>query len=381
MADDDIIANQPVVIDNGSGIIKAGFAGADHPKVLFPTYVGRPKHIRVMAGAVEGDHFVGRKAEERRGLLKIRYPLEHGVVRDWADMERIWNHTYAELRCQAEDHPVLLTEAPLNPRKNREKAAEIFFETFNVPALFISMQAILSLYASGRTTGAVLDSGDGVTHVVPIFEGFALPHAIQRIDLAGRDVTEHLQMLLRKAGYYFYTSSEKEIVRSIKETACYLAFDPSKEEELLESEKSAKPATHKYKLPDGNVIEIGPERFRAAEILFHPDLVGEEYSGVHECLVNSIQRADMDLRKTLYSNIVLSGGSTLFPGFGDRLLNEVKHLAPKDIKIKISAPIERKFSTWVGGSILASLPTFKKMWISSEEYEEDGASVVHRKTF
>jgi len=227
----------------------------------------------------------------------------------------------------------------------------------------------------------VLDSGDGVTHCVPIFEGFALPHAIQRIDLAGRDVTEHLQMLLRKAGYYFYTSSEKEIVRSIKETACYVAFDPSKEEELLESAASAVPATHKYKLPDGNVIEIGPERFRAAEILFHPELMGEEYSGVHECLVNSIQRADMDLRKTLYSNIVLSGGSTLFPGFGDRLLNEVKHLAPKDIKIKISAPIERKFSTWVGGSILASLPTFKKMWISAEEFEEDGASVVHRKTF
>jgi len=373
---------QPVVIDNGSGIIKAGFAGADHPKILFPTYVGRPKHVRVMAGAVEGEHFVGRKAEERRGLLKIKYPLEHGIVKDWADMERIWNHTYSELsRCQPEEHPVLLTEAPLNPRKNREKAAEIFFETFNVPALYISIQAVLSLYASGRTTGVVLDSGDGVTHAVPIYEGFALPHAIMRIDLAGRDVTEHLQLLLRKAGYYFYTSSEKEVVRSIKETACYVAFDPSKEEELLESEKSVKPPTHKYKLPDGNTIEIGPERFRASEILFHPELIGEEYPGIHETLVNAIQRADIDLRKTLYSNIVLSGGSTLFPGFGDRLLNEVKHLAPKDIKIKISAPIERKFSTWVGGSILASLPTFKKMWISTEEYEEDGASVVHRKTF
>eukprot|EP01118_Nematostelium_gracile_P017648 TRINITY_DN7612_c0_g1_i1.p1 TRINITY_DN7612_c0_g1~~TRINITY_DN7612_c0_g1_i1.p1 ORF type:complete len:382 (+),score=106.49 TRINITY_DN7612_c0_g1_i1:76-1221(+) len=381
MPEDDVIANQPVVIDNGSGIIKAGFAGSDHPKVLFPTFVGRPKHTRVMAGAVEGDHFVGKKAEERRGLLKLKYPLEHGIVKDWVDMEKIWSHTYFELRCAPEDHPVLLTEAPLNPRKNREKAAEIFFETFNVPALFISIQAVLALYASGKTTGVVLDAGDGVTHCVPIYEGFALPHAIQRIDLAGRDVTDHLQLLLRKAGYYFYTSSEKETVRSIKETACYVAFDPSKEEELLESEKSTKPATHKYKLPDGNIIEIGPERFRAPEILFHPELIGEEYPGIHECLVNAIQRSDLDLRKTLYGNIVLSGGSTLFPGFGDRLLNEVKHLAPKDIRIKISAPIERKFSTWVGGSLLASLETFKKMWISAEEFEEDGASVVHRKTF
>jgi len=170
-------------------------------------------------------------------------------------------------------------------------------------------------------------------------------------------------------------------VRSIKETACYVAFDPTKEEELIESEKAGKPSSHKYKLPDGNVIEIGGERFRAPEILFHPELIGEEYPGIHECLVHSIQRTDLDLRKTLYSNIVLSGASTLFPGFGDRLLNEVKHIAPKDIKIKISAPPERKYSTWMGGSILATLTTFKKMWISAEEYEEDGLAVVHKKSF
>jgi centractin len=250
-----------------------------------------------------------------------------------------------------------------------------------VPAFFVSIQAVLSLYASGRTTGTVLDSGDGVTHIVPIYEGFAMPHAIQRIDLGGRDVTEHLQLLLRKSGHHFYTSAEKEIVRAIKETSCYVAFDPNKEEELLEAEKSGKPSSHKFKLPDGNVIEVGAERFRAPEILFHPDLIGEEFPGIHECLGYAIQKADVDLRKTLYSNIVLSGGTTLFPGFGDRLLNEVKYLAPKDIKIKISAPPERKYSTWMGGSILASLTTFKKMWISSEEYDEDGASVVFRKTF
>jgi len=375
------LTNQPVVIDNGSGILKAGFAGVDNPKVLFPSYVGRPKHVRVMAGAVEGSSFVGKKAEELRGLLKIKYPIEHGIVKDWIDMEQIWNYTYSELKCQAEEHPVLLTEAPLNPKRNREKAAEIFFETFNVPAFFISIQAVLSLYASGRTTGIVLDSGDGVTHAVPIYEGFAMPHSIMRIDVAGRDITEYLQLLLRRSGSYFYTSAEKEVVRSIKESACYVAYDPSKEEELIDSEKSAKPATHKYSLPDGNILEIGPERFRAPEVLFHPELIGEEYAGIHECLVNSIQRADLDLRKTLYSNIVLAGGSTLFPGFGDRLLNEVKHLAPKDIKIKISAPPERKYSTWMGGSILASLTTFKRMWISADEWEEDGAQVIHRKTF
>jgi len=370
-----VLTNQPVVIDNGSGVIKAGFAGDDQPKCLFPSFVGRPKHVRIMAGAVEGDVFIGRKAQELRGLLKIKYPLEHGIVTDWDDMERIWQYIYSEeLKTLSEEHPVLLTEAPLNPRKNRDQAAQIFFETFNVPALFTSIQAVLSLYSSGRTTGIVLDSGDGVTHAVPVYEGFAMPHAIRRVDIAGRDVTEHLQLLLRKAGYHFHTTAEKEVVRIIKEKTCYVALNPGKEE---------KDTSNKYDdfiLPDGSVIKLGAERFRAPEILFNPEIIGQEYSGIHQVVVDSINRADLDLRKSLFANVVLSGGSTLCKGFGDRLLNEVKKLALKDIKIKIFAPPERKYSTWIGGSILAALSTFKKMWVSAEEYQED-PDIIHKKTF
>jgi len=146
--------------------------------------------------------------------------MEHGLVTNWEDMEQVWSSVFTEhLKTSAEEvlttrftyvatallshnvssqHPVLVTEAPMNSRKSREKMAEIFFETFNVPSLFISMQAVLALYASGKTTGVVLDSGDGVTHCVPMYEGFALPHAIRRVDLAGRDVTKQLQLLLRK---------------------------------------------------------------------------------------------------------------------------------------------------------------------------------------
>ncbi|KFV38923.1 Alpha-centractin, partial [Tyto alba] len=208
-----------LLLPQGSGVIKAGFAGDQIPKYCFPNYVGRPKHTRVMAGALEGDIFIGPKAEEHRGLLSIRYPMEHGIVKDWNDMERIWQYVYSkdQLQTFSEEHPVLLTEAPLNPRKNRERAAEVFFETFNVPALFISMQAVLSLYATGRTTGVVLDSGDGVTHAVPIYEGFAMPHSIMRIDIAGRDVSRFLRLYLRKEGYDFHTTSEFEIVKTIKE--------------------------------------------------------------------------------------------------------------------------------------------------------------------
>ncbi|KAF6775086.1 hypothetical protein AHF37_05062 [Paragonimus kellicotti] len=176
--------------------------------------------MRVMAGALEGEDFIGPKAEEHRGLLSIRYPIEHGIIRDWNDMERIWTYVYGkdQLMVSSEEHPVLLTEPPYNPKRNREKMAEIFFETFSVPALYISMQAVLSLYSTGRTTGVVLDSGDGVTHAVPIYEGYALPHAIERADLAGRDVTRFLRLLLRKEGADFHTTSEFEIVRQIKST-------------------------------------------------------------------------------------------------------------------------------------------------------------------
>jgi len=375
---EDVIANQPVVIDNGTGVMKAGFAGEDSVKCTFPSYVGRPKHTRVMAGAAEGETFIGSKAEELRGILTVKYPMAHGVVEHWDDMELIWRHLYSEMKAIAEEHPVLLTEAPLNPRKNREKAAEIFFETFGCPALFISAQAILSLYASGRTTGVVLDSGDGVTHAVPVYEGFALPHAVMRSDVAGRDVTEHLMLQLRRTGHVFHTSAEREVVRQIKEEKCYVSFNPQKEEQN-EHDKGSK--DHTYRLPDGTTITLGAERFRAPEILFHPNNLGLEYPGIHELLAGSINRADLDLRMTLFSSIVLSGGSTMFQNFGDRLLNEMRRLAPKEIKIRISAPPERKSSTWIGGSILASLATFKKMWVSKEEFEEDGFPILHRKAF
>uniref|UniRef100_A0A1I8I9Q0 Actin related protein 1B n=1 Tax=Macrostomum lignano TaxID=282301 RepID=A0A1I8I9Q0_9PLAT len=259
-----------------------------------------------------------------------------------------------------------LTIQQKNPTRNREKTAEIFFETLGVPGLFMSMQAVLSLYATGRTTGVVLDSGDGVTHAVPIYEGFALQHAVMRTDIAGRDVTRYLQLLLRKEGACFHTSAELEIVRQVKERACYVSANPVTEEKL-------DPERVTYSLPDGSQLEVNAAAFRAPELLFRPELVGEEWEGIHEVLAYSIQRSDMDLRRLLYANIVVSGGSTLFRGFGDRLLAELKRLVPKDNRLKISAPQERLYSTWIGGSILAALDTFRRMWVSKKEYDEEGA--------
>mmetsp|Transcript_15128 Transcript_15128/g.43703 ORF Transcript_15128/g.43703 Transcript_15128/m.43703 type:complete len:419 (-) Transcript_15128:193-1449(-) len=391
--DDGISEDIAVIIDNGSGVCKAGLSSDTFPRVVFPSVVGMPR--QAYRDVLDRDIYFGDdvlpfgdmaspEVIDRCGKLSVHYPLENGIIENFEHMERLWEYAFLDkLNVNPQRHPVLLTEPPYNPKPNREKMVEIMFEAFEVPMLNISIQGVLALFEAGRMTGLVLDSGEGVTHTLPIFQGFGLPHCINRMDIAGRELNTLLAKLMAAAsaqgsdrGMCLTKTTEQQHVRRMKEQFCYVASDPAKE--------FPEPAT--YRLPDGREVTLTDERWQTPEALFDPSLVGFETGtlGVAGMVWNSITRCDIDVRRTLLNNVVLSGGSTLFPGFTDRLTDELRRFAPPASQGNVRV-VQRKhehgdqrFAVWRGAQVFAGLRTMSEdQWISREEYDEFGVQLVH----
>ncbi|CAM9616895.1 unnamed protein product [Chrysoparadoxa australica] len=410
-----------IICDNGSGFVKVGYAGDNFPTTTFPSLIGRP--------SLRGDEVLdfgkdaklkgvmcGDEAAALRAALEISYPIENGVVRNWEDMESLWRYTFEEkLKIDPSERRILLTEPPMNPLRNREKMAECMFEKFGFDSLNVSIQAVLTLYAQGLQRGVVLDSGDGVTHCVPVYDGFVPQHLIRRLDVAGRHVTGYLIKLLLLRGYAFNRTADYETVREMKEKLCYAAADIDMERKLAQETTVLE---EKYELPDGRVVQLGRERsslrpilpdldegdslypsylltdpsqrFEAPECLFNPSLLDCEQHGMAEMVYDMIQSADIDTRMDYYKHIVLSGGTTMYPGLPTRLEKDIKqHYLDgvlkgdtdrmKKFRVHIEDPPRRKNLVFIGGSVVADvMRTHEEFWISKDDWEESGAKCLSK---
>lgn len=383
----DELYNLPIVLDNGSGMVRCGFSTDEVPRVSYSNLLGRPKYhkIEYLPSDINvDDTFVGNQAQLRRGLLKLTYPIEHGTINDWNALELIWQqmllHDLMEgntLRSNGnevslKEHTMLITEHPYSLRRQREKMCEILFESFGLGAVNVAIPAVLSLYSTGRTTGVAADVGDGVCCIAPVFDGFALPGSVQRINIAGRDITRQMQLEIMKDGYCLNSSSEFEIVRNMKERIGFV--NTSSASTNLRS-YNTEDQIEKFQLPDGKFLRVQKDSLsRPAELLFQPESFGFEEQKIHDALYNSILRADVDLRGKFFETIILSGGCTMLKNFGSRLLHELRGI-DQEVKLKIYASPERRNNTFVGGSILSSLSTFNNIVVSKKQFMEDPSSV------
>ncbi|KAF6777095.1 hypothetical protein AHF37_03383 [Paragonimus kellicotti] len=403
-----------IVIDNGTGYSKIGYAGNTEPQSIFPSCiavkeyskVGSREVRRLGTGLDDLNFYIGDEALGLDGKndFSVKWPIRHGIIEDWDLMQRFMEQViYKFLRAEPEDHYFLLTEPPLNTPENREYTAEIMFETFNVPGLYIAVQAVLALAASWSSrpkeertlTGTVVDSGDGVTHVIPVVDGYVVGSCIKHIPIAGRDITTFIQHLLRERETNIPPEISMEVAKQIKERYSYVCPDLPKEFAKYDAEptkwiqKHNVPKTAKYA---GFSVDVGYERFLGPEIFFQPEFVNPDFTtSLSDVVEEVIQKSPIDARRGLYGNIVLSGGSSMFKNFGRRLQRDIKQIVdnrlrlteelssgrikPTPIDVKIVTHPMQRYAVWFGGSMLADTEEFYSVCHTKAQYEEFGPSI------
>ena len=377
----------PIIIDLGSSEIKAGFSGEEKPKVIFKSYIGEPKYNKVFSalykvnqGKIE--QYIGEDCFKNIGLLKLRHPINHGILSNEQDIMPLFNYIYAKLGINTEEiseHPLLITEPLLNPFSNREKIANALFDYLGIPSVFFASQPILSLFYNSSTSGIILESGEAVSQSCIVYEGYSLPNTYERYDYGGGDVTEYLRLLLKKKGYKLFHSNEYRLISDMKEKFCFFLpenknLDFDKVKQALNIKRS------NYYLPDGASVSLGDERIIASEILFKPELIGKEYLGLSDIILSSINKAEIQLRPKAFENIVLSGGNTAMRGLVDKMKDDIVKKSNKIVKINVNPVKEPQLSCWGGGNIISSLDIFKKMSVTKKEWNEKGNKIVHIKT-
>ena len=378
----------PIIVDIGSGEVKAGFSGEEKPKIIFKNYFGEPKYKKVLRTFEKenqelNDQYIGDDCDKYMGLIKLRFPVKHGVFENEQDILSVFNYLYSKLGINSQEikeHPLLLTEPLLNPYINREKIAYSLFDNLGVPALFFASQTILSLFSTSSTSGTVLESGEGVTQSCVVYEGYSIPSSYERYNYGGADVTEYLKNLLKKRGYHFYNSTEFRLVNEIKENSCFCYGNNNIKNDIGDAKKSANKNPINYYLPDGSSISVGDERLLAPEIIFNPEYIGKEYLSFPDMIINSINKVDIQLKQKSYENILLSGGNTNFNGLNEQLHFELKNKLNKNMKINLNKLEKPQYCCWIGGNIISTLEVFKKMWVTKNDWNEKGSKVIHVKT-
>lgn len=380
--------DQVVIIDNGSGYIKAGTNAEDMPSLFFPTVVGIPRRRfqeQYKDKPIKERVFVGEQAIANREHLTITNPIDHGHIDDWEQMDFIWNHIFEQLNQTPSSSPVLVTEPPNCSTVHKRRLAECFFEAFEVPELNMSVTGLMAIYGTGKTTGMVVDIGEGVTQCVPVFDGYLEASSLKRSDFGGQELQMYLQKILCDMGYAMTTRDDFEHVRVIKETMCFCSLDPANEQQRTDLEKS-------YHLPDGltlrdgetTEVTLGPERFYPAEALFNPQLCGRDNPSLTDLVWSSVRACPIESRKSLVASVVLCGGSSMFPGFPERLEQELKNTSPPQARsiVHVEAPPNRQFLVWQGARCFCD-PGMRSMqdhlWITKAEWEEVGPRIVAQK--
>jgi actin-related protein len=382
-----------IIIDNGSNSCKAGFSDDDMPTVDIPTVIGYPKDQDEVGDSDQRDTIVGEEALSKVGILNNFYPIRKGEIVDLQKIQEIWKHIfYSELIADTKTHPVIMTDSVFSDYKSRDKMAEILFNDMNIENLYITNTSTLALYANGKTTGLVVDIGYETTSCVPIYEGFVLNHAVSRVELGGNHLTEYLCDLINKnkenPQFEIRNEAKKEMINWLKEKKCEVTEDYDSQ---VKRDQDNKNSGELVLLPDNNtIVRLGSERYACPELLFQPIFFDKKFSAlgqeqpspIHEQAFKAIKKCDDDIQKDLFLNTVLCGGSSLFMKIKPRFEKELQSLAPTGKTAKVIAPPERKYSAWLGGSILGSLSNFRNtMFVSKKEYIESGANAIYKKFF